>query len=159
MQKTTNPLHQAVSLLARRDHSAFELKQKLRVKGHDEAAIDEVIRVLQSKDYLNEKRYAESMLRHHAMRGQGPQKIRYLLNQNQLSASLITEVFAECEADWFVLAAQAREKRFGLKALPQDRAQRYKEQSRQMRFLMSRGFDQDQIQFAMNALEAGFQEY
>ena len=118
MQKTANPLHQAVSLLARRDHSEFELRQKLRVKGHADTDIEEVIRVLQAKGYLNEKRYAESMLRHHAMRGQGPQKIRYLLSQQQLSAALISEVFEEAGMDWFALAAQAREKRFGVNALP-----------------------------------------
>ena len=158
MQKTVNPLHQAVSLLARRDHSEFELRQKLGVKGHDDAAIEEVIRVLESKGYLNEKRYAETMLRHHAMRGQGPQKIRYLLTQQQVSNALISEVFSESDADWFSLAAQVREKRFGVNALPQERAQRYKEQSRQMRFLMSRGFEQDQIQFAMASLESAEQE-
>ena len=150
MSKAANPMHQAVSLLARREHSIHELKQKLLAKGHELAVVEEVIKLLQERGYLDEKRYAEVMLRHHAMRGQGPQKIRFLLSQQQLPNSLIAEAFSAFEADWFELAMQAREKRFGLNPLPEERNSRYKEQAKQMRFLMSRGFDQEQIQYAID---------
>lgn len=152
MQKAANPMHQALSLLARREHSIHELKQKLLARGHALPAVEDVIKALQERGYLDEKRYAEAMLRHHAMRGQGPQKIRYLLSQQQLANSLIAEVFSAFETDWFDLAAQARVKRFGLTPLPEERASRYKEQAKQMRFLMSRGFDQEQIQYALAQL-------
>lgn len=152
MQKTANPLHQAVNYLARREHSIYELGQKLQLKGHDPETIEQTIRILQSRGYLDEKRYVETMLRHHISRGQGPQKIRYLLSQQHIDPVLVNELFAESDVDWFAAAAAAREKKFGLKALPEDGSSRYKERAKQMRFLLSRGFEQEQIQYAMECL-------
>jgi regulatory protein len=152
MQKTPNPLHQAVSLLARREHSLHEIRQKLHSKGHDADTIEATISALQARGYLNEKRYVEAVLRHHAARGQGPQKIRFYLNQQQVNPALIHEAFADADIDWFACAVQAREKKFGDTLLPDQRNSRYKEQAKQMRFLLGRGFTQDQISHAMACL-------
>jgi regulatory protein len=152
MHKPANPLHQAVSFLSRREHSEYELRQKLHSKGHDSDSIEQAISILQARGYLNERRYAEAILRHQAARGQGPQKIRYYLTQQQLSPALINQVFADTDTDWFACAAQVREKKFGNTSLPDERSRRYKEQTKQMRFLLGRGFTQDQIEYALARL-------
>ncbi len=148
-KKLPHPMHQAVALLARRDHSRFELKRKLLLKGQPEPEIETVLQELQSRGYLDEQRYAESMVRHYAERGYGPLKVRYILSQNQVPGTVLHEVFETSGIDWFLMSQRAREKRFGLGKLPDD----FKEKAKQMRFLMSRGFDQEQIEFAMSVSE------
>ncbi len=148
-----NPMHHAVSLLARRDHSLQELKQKLIKKDYDEAAIELVLQDLQTRGYLDDRRYAQMILRHHYLRGQGPQKIRYLLKQNGVANTIISEVFSEFDEDWFASASDVRQKRFGNGFKSAEKDEIYKEKSKQMRFLMTRGFESDQIQFAIEQIE------
>lgn len=148
-----NPMHQAVGFLARRDHSVYELAQKLLKKGHEAATIQQVVEDLKTKGYLDDRRYAEMMLRHHYGRGQGPQKIRHLLNQQCVAQTVIHEIFSDFQEDWCVLAEAVRARRFGNQLTASDRQARYKEKSKQMRFLMARGFESEHIQYAMNSLE------
>jgi regulatory protein len=152
-QDKQNPKHQAIGFLARRDHSLQELKQKLLKRGHDDASIEQVIAELQSCGYLDDLRYAQMMIRHHYLRGQGPQKIRYLLSQNGVSNAIITEVFSEFDEDWFTLAKDVRQKRFGHEFKSNERSEIFKEKSKQMRFLMTRGFESDQIQYAIEQID------
>lgn len=145
-------MHQAVGLLARRDHSRYELKQKLLAKKHTEEVVESVLKELQSRAYLDDKRYAETMLRYHSLRGQGPQKIRFMLGQKKVAELIITEVFAEFDQDWYTLASDVRQKRFGDQFKSEDQNEKFKEKSKQIRFLMGRGFESDQIQYAMDEL-------
>ena len=151
-QDKQNPKHQAIGFLARRDHSIQELKQKLIKKGHDEGAVEQVITELQSRGYLDDLRYAQMIIRHHYLRGQGPQKIRYLLSQNGVSNSIATTVFSEFDENWFTLAKDVRQKRFGYEFKSKERSEIYQEKSKQMRFLMTRGFESDQIQYAIEKI-------
>jgi regulatory protein len=153
IQDKQKTLHHAVSLLARRDHSAHELRTKLIKKGHDEELVERVLEELLKKRYLDDRRYAQMMLRHHYVRGQGPVKIRYLLNQNAVSSLIINEAFSEFDEDWFELAKNVRLRRFGEIIKAKDKSEIFKEKSKQMRFLMTRGFDTDQVQYAMAQIE------
>jgi regulatory protein len=53
---------------------------------------------------------------------------------------MIQSAMQEAEIDWFQLAKEQREKKFGLKK-PED----FKEKARQMRFLFGRGFETETI--------------
>jgi regulatory protein len=152
-QDKQNPKHQAIGYLSRRDHSLHELKQKLLKKGHDEASVEQVMAELQSCGYLDDLRYAQMILRHHYLRGQGPQKIRYLLNQNGVSNEIVSKVFDEFDEDWSTLAKDVRWKRFGNAFKSNERNEMFKEKSKQMRFLMTRGFESDQIQYAIEKID------
>ena len=65
-----NPKHQAISFLARRDHSIQELSKKLLSKGHEPDLIDTLMQELEGLGYLDDVRYTHMMLRHHYARGQ-----------------------------------------------------------------------------------------
>lgn len=147
-----NPKHQAISFLARRDHSVQELSNKLLSKGHEKQVVDTLILELQELGYLDDSRYAQMMLRHHSARGQGPQKIRYLLSQQGVSNDIILACFSEFEGDWFELASDVRQKRFGNAFKSSDAHEQFKEKSKQMRFLMTRGFEIDQVHYAFDSL-------
>jgi len=129
-------LQAAIRLLSRREHSRKELSRKLRSKDYFENTyLDEILDELENSDYLNDQRFTESFIRYRISRGQGSQKIQYELSQRGVEPYLIEQSMQSADVDWFTLAKEQREKRFGVES-PKD----YKEQAKQSRFLAGRGF-------------------
>ncbi len=57
----------ALEYLNRSEHSRFGLSRKLRDKGHDETAIAKACDYLESKNWLSDRRFAESFLRNRSI--------------------------------------------------------------------------------------------
>jgi regulatory protein len=133
----------AMRLLARREHSADELKRKLLAKGFDRELADSVLEKLTARRLLSDERFASSLVRHRVNRGQGPVRIRAELRQQGIDAGRIDAELRGAELDWPALAAQVRRRKFG-KGAPRTRNERAK----QARFLQYRGFSADQIRAA-----------
>lgn len=132
----------AFGLLARREHSTAELKEKLGSRGFDEGMTDEVLTELARKGLLSDERYVASFITHHAARGQGPQRIRAGLRDAGVTGELVDRLLAAAGIDWVDCARTVRQKKF--KGLPAS----YPERAKQARFLQYRGFSQDQIRAA-----------
>jgi len=146
--------NKAVSYLARREHSVYELKVKLETKGYSGPIVNQALEELIEDDYLNESRYVEMMLRHHFQRGNGPNKIRHLMRQNKVANSMVQKFFQDFDGDWQQSAKQARVKRFGEAPLPKGRSEYLKEKSRQISFLLGRGFEQSDIETVFESSES-----
>ncbi|MDH3859297.1 MAG: recombination regulator RecX, partial [Gammaproteobacteria bacterium] len=78
----------AMDLLARREHSEHELRQKLKARGHDADAIDEVLQGLKQDHLLSDARFTEAYVSHRFNAGVGPLKIRYELRQKGIADAL-----------------------------------------------------------------------
>ena len=135
----------AMRLLTRREHSCQELKQKLQHKGFDAVLVEKVTAQLQQEGLLSDARFAESYLRSRFNRGYGPIRIQQELKQRGADEEIISATVIEDDPDWFELARRVREKRFG-KALPGSLPERMKQQ----RFLQYRGFNQQQLKYALS---------
>lgn len=131
-------------MLARREHSAVEIGRKLRAKAIPESEFLPVLTRFIDAGVQSNQRFAESRARMLSRKGQGPLKIRADLAQHDIDEADINTAFSELDVDWFALAADVREKKFG-QVLPSD----YKTRAKQMQFLQYRGFDMEQIQFAV----------
>lgn len=136
----------ALRYLSRREYSRWELEQKLRLKCRDQSVLDAVQQRVQSQGYQSDERYAMMILRSLYTRGSGPDKARQKLQQSRIASTLIQRCMSEFEGDWFALAAQIRAKRFGEVAAGSGD---FQERAKQMRFLAGRGFNRDQIEFAL----------
>jgi len=145
--------NKAVSFLARREHGIYELKMKLESRGYSGPIVDQAIEELIEDDYLNESRYVEMMLRHHFQRGNGPNKIRHIMRQHKVANTTVQKFFQDFEGDWQLAAKQARVKRFGEAELPKGRTEYLKEKSRQIRFLLGRGFEPSDIETVFESSE------
>ena len=75
----------------------------------------------------------------------GPLKIRYELRERGVSGDLAARSIDSDRRSWCERALAARCKRFG-PGRPED----IRERSRQARFLVQRGFEQDHIRFALD---------
>ena len=49
-------------MLARREHSAFEIRRKLKLRDIDDAEIEQAVERLQQEGLLSDRRYAESYI-------------------------------------------------------------------------------------------------
>lgn len=135
----------AIYSLAMREHSRQELKNKLIKKEYAvDVDLDKLLDELESNDYLSDQRFTESFIRYRVSRGQGLVKVKNDLKQRGVKSSLITNALKEAEIDWFKLALELRIKKYGEK-----HPENYKEKAKQMRFLLSRGFDFEMISYSL----------
>ncbi len=132
-------------MLARREHSVEEIVRKLAQKGLEEAAIIPVLDEFREAGIQSDARYAEARARALMLKGSGPRKIKADLQQHGVAETVFDNVFNELDADWFELARQVKEKRFG-EQYPQE----YKDKMKQMQFLSYRGFSQSHRNYAVN---------
>jgi regulatory protein len=130
----------ALDLLARREHSEQELTRKLVSRGHTGEVAKATVTALVAQGLLSNARYAESLIHSRFQRGQGPQKIRAELRERGIDDALIEAGLELYAPHWQELAEQVRLKKFG-----SARPDNFRERSRQMRFLIQRGFTAEQI--------------
>ena len=91
----------ALRLLALRDHSRQELRQKLIAKDFPPAEVDEVLEHLVGKGYVDDPRYARRLAAYLGReRMLGPRRIVQKLLQKGLSPDLVDESVAAGEADF-----------------------------------------------------------
>lgn len=139
----------ALQLLSRRDHSEYELQQKLALKGHQTEVIGEVVKYCLELGYLSDVRYAASQARQMVHKGYGEQRLRQQLKEKRVAEDVIEQVLAEQTIDWFELAKEVAHKKFK-SGISLERSQ----YAKQVRYLQYRGFGFDQIRYALQASES-----
>lgn len=143
MQERQALLQQAIQLLSRREYSARELQRKLEA-GQDAELVAEALTELQRQGLQSDERFAEVWVRHRVLQGHGPIKVQMELRQKGIAGEVISRVLTQGDVDWFEQARAIYQRRFGLRPPADPR-----EKARQMRFLQYRGFNADQIRYAM----------
>jgi regulatory protein len=125
----------AMNLLARREHSVRELRNKLKRRFPDHSMIDEQIARLTGQNLQSNLRFAECYARERIGRGYGPVRVREELRERGASALDVAAAMKELQGDWFAVASEVIVKKFGALA-PSD----IKEKARRARFMQYRGF-------------------
>jgi regulatory protein len=131
----------AMNLLARREHSVRELRNKLKRRFPDHSMIDEQIARLTGQNLQSNLRFAECYARERIGRGYGPVRVREELRERGASAFDVAAAMKELQVDWFVVASEVMLKKFGALA-PSD----IKEKARRARFMQYRGFTAEHYQ-------------
>jgi len=135
----------ALAMLGRREYASGELATALTRKGYAATVAAEVVAQMAEERLVDDTRYAESLVRMLAGRGQGPARIRQELREAGMGEEQICAAL-DSGPDWTVLAAEVRQRKFG-SAPPLD----WPERARQMRFLQYRGFSKDHIASALGS--------
>lgn len=133
-----------VGLLARREHSEFELRQKLSAREYEANEIELAIERLLEKNYLCDTRFAQSTCRYRVNRGYGWRYIANELKQKGVCSTIIQQLQKNCEIDWYLQAELAYNKRFGEQWESEAQVDQ-KMQAKKIRFLQYRGFSSDEI--------------
>lgn len=144
----------AMNLLARREQSAEELKEKLQRrfsgkfdgdKAEFEQLVEAVLLGLKEDKLQSDERFTDAFVSMRKRQGKGPLRIVQELRQKGVASELIDTYMAYNDPLWWEIARDLRERRFGSQEPPSP-----KEKARQIRFLQYRGFTQEQIRAAMD---------
>ena len=135
----------AMDCLARREHSFFELKQKLQSKfpNKDPMEIQQELERLRDENLQSDKRFVESFVRYRKSRGFGFLSIRESLRSKFVSESLIGQYLFADDEDWNDILLVIIQRKLSEGTQLQIGS---KEHLRIIRFLQGRGFSQNQIQ-------------
>lgn len=132
-----------MDFLARREHSFFELSQKLIKKFPDTAPehLTAIIKTLQDENLQSDDRFAESYVRYRRSRGFGFVHIKADLASRRVDEHIILKYLKAHDGWADVVETLIMKKLRGAASLPYGS----KEHQRIVRFLTSRGFTSDQI--------------
>ncbi|MCH9689959.1 MAG: recombination regulator RecX [Gammaproteobacteria bacterium] len=128
----------AVRLLARREHSRYQLQNKLKQRGFLMDAIDEALDKCLRLDLQSDVRFADMYCRGRINRGYGPVVIRQLLRQEGVSVDIADDILEQANVDinWLHEAARVWHKKY--QNIPDNPSPL--EQQKQRNFLRYRGF-------------------
>ena len=135
----------AVRLLSRREHSAFEIRDKLHKRDFDEAEIEQAIIELQQGGWLSDERFAEAYIRMRQMKGFGPIRIAMELNERGVKDSIVDDYLQADDEAW----QQGLEQQY-LKKYKNRLIADYNDKAKRIRFLQYRGFPLDAIYQVVN---------
>ncbi len=141
MKPTPDPTslrERALRLLARREHSRFELTHKLERAGFAHEDISLLLDDFEARNWLSDQRFAESYVADHRARA-GSIKLAYDLRQRGVADSIIAALLSDNRDSELDRAREVWRKKFATP--PIDATERAK----QMRFLQSRGFTPEMI--------------
>ena len=128
-----------IRLLANREHSLKELKDKLNLRGYDPVDIATILEFVIQNDLQSEIRYIDMVIRSRATRGFGPNFIQAYLQQKGVKSELIQIALAESDFNWDDILKQVLVKKYGSAKIS------YSDQSARL-FLQNRGFCYSQFE-------------
>ena len=130
----------AMDLLARREHSSFELLNKLKTRGYGQEECEQMIEKLIANNLQSDARFIESYVNSRLHRGIGPLKLVAELRQRGIDDGPAHAYLDERSIDWFAHARAVYEKKYAGSPDGDGR-----EQAKRARFLQSKGFPSDII--------------
>lgn len=129
--------HTSMKMLSAREHSAYELTQKLAKRGFSGSTIEALLQDLQQSGYQSDERFAEQYARQRLNKGYGPLSIRAKLAERGIDASLASDALDGLSVDWLEHATEVIGRKFSAEDI---KSTETKIESRIARFLQSRGF-------------------
>ena len=130
----------AVRLLARREHSAEEIRQKLTKREFEADEIATALLELRQGDWQSDERFAEAYIRARRLKGFGPVRIASELRDRGVDEQITDRYLSADDGIWWRMLEQEYQKKYHGSPFED-----YQEKARRMRFLQYRGFSLDQI--------------
>jgi regulatory protein len=132
----------ALRFLSMREHSRLELKRKLARHAEEGDDIDALLDFLEKNNWLSQERFAESLIHRKASR-YGNSRVVAELQSHGVNGEALAELKSGLAESETARAVEVWQRKFGTVA--RDAAER----SKQMRFLMARGFSSSAVRAAL----------
>lgn len=134
----------ALRYLSGREHSRAELARKLSTYCEDADEIERVLDELQTRGFLSDARFVESVVHRRASR-MGATRVKQELQAKGVAPEQIRAAVQGLQATELARAQAVWQQRFGQPAADP------KELAKQMRFLLARGFSSDVVRRVVRA--------
>lgn len=141
----------AVRLLARREHSRYELRGKLKQRGIASQEVEIALDKLVSKGLQSDDRYTEICIRSRVRKGHGPLKIRSYLQGHGIGNSKISEHLSSSDEYWFQRALEADAKCRARNQISEASAGKREALQVRARYLNNRGYPANVISRVLNS--------
>jgi regulatory protein len=138
----------ALELLARREHTRLELRQKLLQRGFPADHIEPALERLVEERLLDEARFAELYASARADKGYGPLRVARELRERGVAEDVVAATLGALESDWLPKLRELHRKRFKAQ-IPAEVAGRLQ----QTRVFRQHGFTLDQIKRLYDTLQ------
>lgn len=89
----------ALNILKLREHTVFELTQKLEQRGYPPEEIEDALAQCRAWNYLDDERAAQILVRTLLRKGCGSQKIAFELQNRRVTSNIIHKVMAELDVN------------------------------------------------------------
>ena len=134
----------ALRMLARRELSEAQVRQRLSRRGESQASIDEAVARLKAERSIDDERVAGAIARTQpSVRGRGKRRVLQQIEAagiaKSVAARAVDEAFQDVDADALLSASLSKRLR-GRERIADDR-----EFQRLYRYLLTQGFDTDRI--------------
>lgn len=126
----------AVRMLAAREHSTSELKQKLTRKYKDSEAVSSVVEELLDQGLVDDNRFIKVLVHSRINKGYGPFYIQQEMRSKGVDPRQAERLEEWCNTDWLALASDLFKRRFDLESCTKD----LKSWQKAMRYFQRRGF-------------------
>jgi regulatory protein len=133
-QQAPSLMGRALRYLSRREHSRQELRKKLLPYAESDIELDELMAKLEAQSWLSDERFAESLVRRKSER-YGSLKIVEELKQQGIEGESLIEIKERLKVSDAMRAWELWQRKFD-STITKDP----KEKSKQMRYLVSKGF-------------------
>lgn len=148
MERPVDAYTDALKMLARRELSEAQVRQRLARRGHEPDAIDEAIARLREERAIDDARVAEAIARTEtATKRRGRRRVRMQIERAGISTPMakraVDEAFEAIDDDALLEASLAKRLR-GRERIADDR-----EFQRLYRYLIGQGFDADRVMKAL----------
>jgi len=142
MRQTLSLKARALKYLSTREHSRLELGRKLSRYAEEGDDVEALLDFLEKNNWLSEERFAESLVHRRAGR-YGNSRVLAELQQHGVKGEALDELKSELKESETARARDVWRRKFG--SVPRDAEER----SKQMRFLLQRGFSQSAVRTAL----------
>ena len=142
-------LNSALRILTGRDHSKYELTQKLIRKGFTLEDTERAVAECERLDYINDERTSQVYIRQLSSKGYGLKRIRLEMSKKGLSDDVIQNILAEAISDLDEPKSAEQILRKNIRRFEREIDPK-KKRAKVYRFLYSRGFSQDTIRKLLN---------
>lgn len=136
---TKSAFNTALRILTPRDHSKYELVQKLKQRGFSNVDIDDAISTCVRFDYINDVRTAQVYIRQLKRKGYGKKRIQLELNKKGLKDDRVHGILDQSVSEADEREAAARILKKNIKRFEREK-DRLKRRDKMYRFLNARGF-------------------
>ncbi|HGJ5877311.1 MAG TPA: regulatory protein RecX [Arsenophonus sp.] len=130
----------AVSLLVKKNYSSGNMKRQLAKLAEKIGDVEHVLHRLTDNNYLNDAEFITYLFNKHIKKSHGPTRIKQEIRQKRFPQTLTEQEVEKGNIDWYVLAKEARVRKFG-ETLQSDS----KEKNKQIRYLQYKGYTMEMI--------------
>ena len=127
-------------MLARREHSATEIRHKLQQRDFSPDEIADALVELQQGGWQSDERFAEAYIRARRLKGFGPLRIAMELGERGVDDSIVSRCLHSDDDIWMETLRDEYQKKYKGKG-----PDNYQEKAKHMRFLQYRGFPPEKI--------------